>query len=316
MDKKVLITGASGMVGKHLVDMCLEKGYYVRGTDIRFDDRYKNSYDLGGSNAYSENFEFLQADLRNFEECKKVVKGVDVVFHVAGVKGSPKRAAEQPNDYFTPMLQFNTNMAEASRLQGVDWYVYTSTVGVYQPAKVFKEDDVWKTFPSENDKYAGWVKRLGELQLDCFKTHYGLENYSIVRPANIYGEYDEFGEESTVIASLVKKGYKDDVLSVWGGGTPIRDFIHAEDVARGILMCYEKRIIEPINLGSGKGVRIKDISSIIATHYKKEIEYDLTKPNGDEKRLMDMTRANSYGFYPEIDLEAGIKRVIKYYECL
>jgi len=304
---KILITGASGMVGKHLVDMCLDKGYYVRATDIRYDDRY---------DIYVKNFEFYQADLRDFDDCKNVVTGMDVVFHVAGVKGSPKRAAEQPNDYFTPMLQFNTNMAEAARLQGVDWYVYTSTVGVYQPAKVFKEDDVWKTYPSENDKYAGWVKRLGELQLDCFETHYGLKNYSIVRPANIYGEYDEFGEESTVIASLVKKGYHDDLLSVWGDGTPIRDFIHAEDVARGILMSYENQITEPINLGSGDGVRIKDIASIVATHYGKEIEYDTTKPNGDNKRLMDMTRANSYGFYPEVDLETGIKRVIKYYESL
>ena len=307
---KILITGASGMVGKHLVDMCLDKGYYVRGVDIRLDDRYLEEKYWG------DNFDFFQADLRDFDRCKVLVDDIDVVFHVAGVKGSPKRAAEQPNDYFTPMLQMNTNIAEASRLEGVDWYVYTSTVGVYQPAEVFKEDDVWKTYPSENDKYAGWVKRLGELQLDCFETHYGLKNYSIVRPANIYGEYDEFGEESTVIASLVKKGYHDDLLSVWGDGTPIRDFIHAEDVARGILMSYENQITEPINLGSGDGVRIKDIASIVATHYGKEIEYDTTKPNGDNKRLMDMTRANSYGFYPEVDLETGIKRVIKYYESL
>ena len=307
---KILITGASGMVGKHLVDMCLDKGYYVRGIDIRLDDRYLEEKYWG------DNFDFFQADLRDFDDCRNVVAGMDVVFQVAGVKGSPKRAAEQPNDYFTPMLQMNTNMAEAARLQGVDWYVYTSTVGVYQPAEVFKEDDVWTTYPSENDKYAGWVKRLGELQLDCFETHYGLKNYSIVRPANIYGEYDEFGEESTVIASLVKKGYHDDLLSVWGDGTPIRDFIHAEDVARGILMSYENQITEPINLGSGDGVRIKDIASIVATHYGKEIEYDTSKPNGDNKRLMDMTRANSYGFYPEVDLETGIKRVIKYYESL
>jgi len=307
---KILITGASGMVGKHLVDMCLEKGYFVKGTDIRYDERYSEEKYWG------ENFDFQHGNLNNYQRCLELVDDVDVVFHVAGVKGSPKRAAEQPNDYFTPMLQMNTNMAEAARIGAVEWYVYTSTIGVYQPAKVFKEDDVWKTFPSENDKYAGWVKRLGELQLDCFETHYGLKNYSIVRPANIYGEYDNFGEESTVIASLVKKGYNDKLLSVWGDGTPIRDFIHAEDVARGILMSYENKITEPINLGSGDGVRIKDIASIVATHYGKEIEYDTTKPNGDNKRLMDMTRANSYGFHPQVDLETGIKRVIKYYEHL
>ena len=307
---KILITGASGMVGKHLVDMCLQKGYFVKGTDIRYDERYSEEKYWG------ENFDFQHGNLNNYQRCLELVDDVDVVFHVAGVKGSPKRAAEQPNDYFTPMLQMNTNMAEAARIAGVEWYVYTSTIGVYQPAEVFKEDDVWKTFPSENDKYAGWVKRLGELQLDCFETHYGLKNYSIVRPANIYGEYDNFGEESTVIASLVKKGCNDKLLSVWGDGTPIRDFIHAEDVARGILMSYENKITEPINLGSGDGVRIRDIASIVATHYGKEIEYDTTKPNGDNKRLMDMTRANSYGFHPQVDLETGIKRVIKYYEHL
>ena len=307
---KILITGASGMVGKHLVDMCLEKGYFVKGTDIRYDERYSEEKYWG------ENFDFQHGNLNNYQRCLELVDDVDVVFHVAGVKGSPKRAAEQPNDYFTPMLQMNTNMAEAARIGAVEWYVYTSTIGVYQPAEVFKEDDVWKTFPSENDKYAGWVKRLGELQLDCFETHYGLKNYSIVRPANIYGEYDNFGEESTVIASLVKKGCNDKLLSVWGDGTPIRDFIHAEDVARGILMSYENKITEPINLGSGDGVRIRDIASIVATHYGKEIEYDMTKPNGDNKRLMDMTRANSYGFHPQVDLETGIKRVIKYYEHL
>ena len=298
------------MVGKHLVDMCLEKGYFVKGTDIRYDERYSEEKYWG------ENFDFQHGNLNNYQRCLELVDDVDVVFQVAGVKGSPKRAAEQPNDYFTPMLQMNTNMAEAARIGAVEWYVYTSTIGVYQPAEVFKEDDVWKTFPSENDKYAGWVKRLGELQLDCFETHYGLKNYSIVRPANIYGEYDNFGEESTVIASLVKKGCNDKLLSVWGDGTPIRDFIHAEDVARGILMSYENKITEPINLGSGDGVRIKDIASIVATHYGKEIEYDMTKPNGDNKRLMDMTRANSYGFHPQVDLETGIKRVIKYYEHL
>ena len=307
---KILITGASGMVGKHLVDMCLQKGYFVKGTDIRYDERYSEEKYWG------ENFDFQHGNLNNYQRCLELVNGVDVVFHVAGVKGSPKRAAEQPNDYFTPMLQMNTNMAEAARIAGVDWYVYTSTVGVYQPAKVFKEDDVWKTFPSENDRFAGWAKRIGELQKDVFKVHYGLDNFSIVRPANVYGMYDDFSENGMVIPQLVKKGYHDDLLSVWGDGTPIRDFINAKDVARGILMSYENKITEPINLGSGDGVRIKDIASIVATHYGKEIEYDTTKPNGDEIRLMDMTRANSYGFTPEVDLETGIKEVIKYYESL
>ena len=310
---KILITGASGMIGKYLVDMCLERGYYVRATDIRYDERY---------DTYLDNFEFYQSDLRDFDDCKNVVTDMDVVFHVAGVKGSPKRATEQPNDYFTPMLQFNTNMAEAARLQGVDWYVYTSSVGVYSPADYFVEDDVWKTFPSQNDKYAGWVKRLGELQLDCFEKHYGLKNYSIVRPANVYGCYDDFSENGMVIPQLIKRIHEENPLVCWGDGTPIRDFIHAKDVARGILMSYENKITKPINLGSGTGVSIKELVETISSIYQEnhftdiEILWDTTKPNGDEIRLMDMTRANSYGFYPEVDLKTGIKETMDYYESL
>ena len=106
---KILITGASGMVGKHLVDMCLQKGYFVKGTDIRYDERYSEEKYWG------ENFDFQHGNLNNYQRCLELVDDVDVVFQVAGVKGSPKRAAEQPNDYFTPMLQMNTNMAESCK---------------------------------------------------------------------------------------------------------------------------------------------------------------------------------------------------------
>jgi GDP-L-fucose synthase len=192
---KVLITGASGMVGHYLVQKCMYRGYNVRATDLRYNEIFDKYFE--------DTFEFVKTDLRNFEKCKEVVKDIDVVFHVAGVKGSPKRAMEQPNDYFTPLLQFNTNMMEAARLEEVEWYVYTSTNGVYAPADRMREDDVWKSFPSDNDKFAGWAKRIGELQAECYKVHYGFENISIVRPANIYGRGDNFGKDSMVIPSHI-----------------------------------------------------------------------------------------------------------------
>ena len=308
MSKKVLITGASGMVGHYLVQKCMDRGYEVRATDLR----YNKIFDK-----YVENrFHFTKVDLRNFEECKKVVKDIDVVFHVAGIKGSPKRAIEQPNDFFTPLLQFNTNMMEAARLEEVKWYVYTSTNGVYAPADRMREDDVWKTFPSNNDKFAGWAKRIGELQAECYKIHYGLENISIVRPANIYGKGDNFGDGSMVIPSIIKRICDgENPLVCWGDGTPIRDFIHVSDVVDGILLCYDQKITEPINLGSGNGFTIKELVETIVRVYGKEvpIEWDSTKPNGDPLRLMDTTRASGYGFKPTVRLRDGIKEVMDYY---
>jgi GDP-L-fucose synthase len=151
-NKKVLITGANGLVGNYMVKKCIDKGAFVTAVDIHEPKNQLEKYATSGQ------YQFIKADLREFSNCKKVVEGQEIIFHIAGVKGSPKRAAEQPADYFVPMLQFNTNMMEAARLEDVEWYVYTSTVGVYQPAEVFFEDDVWKTFPSEKDKYAGWAK--------------------------------------------------------------------------------------------------------------------------------------------------------------
>lgn len=307
---RVLITGASGMVGHYLVEKCIEREYSVVATDIRYNDVFDKYEDLF-------RFEFKEADLTNFEKCKEVVKDIDVVFHVAGVKGSPKRAMEQPNDFFTPLLQFNTNMMEAARLEEVEWYVYTSTNGVYAPADRMREDDVWKSFPSDNDKFAGWAKRIGELQAECYKVHYGLENISIVRPANIYGKGDNFGEGSMVIPSIVKRVCDgEDPLVCWGDGSPVRDFIHASDVADGILLSYDNKITEPINLGSGEGNSIRQLVEAILFTYGKDVSvvWDSTKPNGDPIRLMDTTRATSYGFSPKITLHEGIKEIMEYYK--
>lgn len=307
---RVLITGASGMVGHYLVEKCIEREYSVVATDIRYNDVFDKYNDLF-------RFEFKQADLTNFEKCKEVVKDIDVVFHVAGVKGSPKRAMEQPNDFFTPLLQFNTNMMEAARLEEVEWYVYTSTNGVYAPADRMREDDVWKSFPSDNDKFAGWAKRIGELQAECYKVHYGLENISIVRPANIYGKGDNFGEGSMVIPSIIKRVCDgEDPLVCWGDGSPVRDFIHASDVADGILLSYDNKITEPINLGSGEGNSIRQLVEAILFTYGKDVSvvWDSTKPNGDPIRLMDTTRATSYGFSPKITLHEGIKEIMEYYK--
>jgi GDP-L-fucose synthase len=303
--KSVLVTGGTGMVGQQLVRLLLEAGAKVRIASL--DDP---------SRAHPK-AEFKRVNLTKFEACEEVCHGMDYVFQLLGVKGSPAVSTKKPASFFVPTLLFNTNMMEAARQANVKWYLYTSSVGVYAPAEVFYEDDVWKTFPSENDKFPGWAKRVGELQAEAYAIEYGWKQTSIVRPANIYGPYDNFDPANAmVVPSLIRRALSgEDPLTVWGDGSPIRDFIHAEDVARGMMLAVEKGITEPINLGSGKGVTIRELVEIIVAHLPKrpQVVWDTSKPAGDKKRLMDMTRARKYGFEPQISFDKGIAGVIEWY---
>ena len=305
-NKKVLVTGGTGLIGRPLVEMLVAQGAHV--TVVSLDDPSRAP----------KGVTFKQADLREFSNCLDICQGQDIVFQLAGVKGSPAMTSKRPASFFVPTITFSINMMEAARRAGVERFLFTSSVGVYSPAEVFHEDDVWKTFPSPNDRFAGWAKRMGELQAEAYKIEYNWDKISIVRPANVYGSYDNFDPNNAmVIPSLIKRAMDGETpLTVWGDGSPIRDFIHAHDVARGMMLAVEKGINEPINLGSGTGVTIKEIAEIVAKNVPNgpiELVWDTTKPAGDAKRLMDMTRANNYGFKPQISIEQGIIETINWY---
>jgi len=292
-DKNVLVTGGNGMIGQALVKLL----YDTTTATITVAD-------------------LPNTDLRDRDDCKAVCEGQDIVFHLAGIKGSPQRCMEAPASFSVPMIQFNANMIEAAYNADVEWFLYTSSVGVYHPTEVFVEDDVWKTFPSENDWYAGWAKRIGEMNVQAYMKEHNWNKCSIVRPANVYGPNDNFGEWSMVIPSLIKKAKEAGVggtLSVWGDGTPIRDFVYSRDVARGMVFAVENKITKPLNLGSGKGVTIAQIASSIATRFECGIEFDKSKPSGDLKRLMDMSRTYSYGFKNLTDIDEGLEETIDWY---
>jgi GDP-L-fucose synthase len=305
-NKKTLVTGGTGLIGRPLVDMLVKAGADVTIASLDEPSRAP----LG--------VKFVKIDLREFSSCMKVCEGNEIVFQLAGVKGSPKMCAEKPASFLVPTVTFSFNMMEAARRCSVARFLFTSSVGVYQPAEVFYEDDVWKTFPSPNDRFAGWAKRLAELQAEAYKIEYGWDKISIVRPANVYGPFDNFDPENAmVIPSLINRALSgENPLTVWGDGSPIRDFIHAKDVARGMMLAVEKGINEPINLGSGSGVTIREVAETIANSVPSgavPIVWDVSKPAGDKKRLMDMTRAASYGFKCEVSLEEGIKETIDWY---
>lgn len=297
-NQKVLVTGGSGMIGRSLVNLLLNRGAIVTIADLT------KPVDL------PDGVEFTQVDLRFFDNCLEICKGKDYIFHLAGVKGSPKMCVEQPVDFMVPMLQFNTNMTQAAFESDVKWYLYTSSVGVYSPAEVFYEESVWNTFPSPNDKYAGWAKRIGELQTETYSKQYGWDKISIVRPANVYGPYDNFNPNNAmVVPSLIRKAQENDVLEVFGDGSPIRDFIYADDVAKGMLHVVENKITEPINLGSGGGHTIKNLVELVLKYSGRDIpvKWLTDAPSGDIKRLMSTDKMKKYGLENTVSLEEGIK---------
>lgn len=304
-NKKVLVTGGTGMVGRYLVEELLSHGCEVMVVSL------DSPVDL------PPEVQFLKLDLTSLDNCLEACAGQDYVFNVVGIKGSPKMSAERPASFMVPMLMFNTAMMEAAMRCNVTWYLYTSSVGVYHPAEVLIEDDVWKTFPSENDKHPGWAKRIGELQAEAYNIQYGRNNISIVRPANIYGKYDNFDPANAqVIPSLIHRLVGgESPLSVWGDGSPIRDFIYARDVALGMLHMVRHGVTEPVNLGSGTGITIKEVAETTRDAYDKSIpiEWDTTKPMGDLRRLMSTARSESYGFKALTPFSEGVAETVGWY---
>jgi GDP-L-fucose synthase len=303
-NKNILVTGGTGMIGRALVNKLRECECNITVADIN------------PINTFSTDVLYEQADLRYFSRCEELCKNKDFVFNVVGVKGSPQACATQPADFMVPMLQFNTNMMEAARKSGVEWYLYTSSVGVYSPSDIFYEDDVWKTFPSPNDRFAGWAKRMGELQAEAYSIQYGWNQCSIVRPANVYGKNDNFNPvNSMVIPSLIRKAQENDVLEVWGNGSSIRDFIYADDVADAMIKCVRNKITEPLNLGSGTGYSIKEVVEKVVVHSGKnlEIKWLTDKPNGDAIRVMSTQKAEKYDIKHKTNLDEGIKLVTNWF---
>lgn len=306
--KIVLVAGGTGMIGRPLVDMLLTRGAFVQVASL---DRPQTA---------DKRVHFIYADLRHLDNCMMACSGVDYVFNLLGVKGSPVMAKTKPATMFTTHLQFNTNLMEAARKCKAEGYLYTSTYGAYHPAPLLVEDDLWKANPSENDKFAGWAKRMGELQAEAFAIEYGWK-VSIVRPANVYGRYDAFDAESAmVVPSLIRRAVDgENPLQVRGDGTSERDFINALDVARGMLFTAENEIYQPINLGSGKGATIRELVRLIVDNLevKPEIKWNAEKSvgeRGDRRRVLDTTRAKSYGFHPTISLELGIGDTVLWYK--
>ncbi len=295
------------MIGRPLVNLLLELKANVRVASMDHPDLADPRTD------------FHRVDLTEMQSCLRVTQDIHYVFQLAGIKGSPAMTQKKPASFFYPTISFNTAMLEAARRNSVERYLLTSSVGVYAPSEFMSEDDVWKSFPSPNDKFAGWAKRMGELQLEAYRIEYGWKFLTCVRPANVYGPYDNFDPENAmVIPSLINRALSgENPFTVWGDGSAIRDFIFAEDCAAGILKVFASNIQEPVNLGSGKGISIRELVDTLSELMPKplNVKWDTEKPSGDKIRLLDMKRAQSIGFTAETPLKEGLRKTLEWYRA-
>jgi len=304
--KKVLITGVNGLVGTHLLKKCLNEGYKVVGVDLK-----------KGKHLPSTGWEFVQEDLtKPFAIESLFINKFDAVFNCFGIKGSPIRAKEKPVDFLYPSFKINTEIINQCALKNI-WLVFVSSVGVYAPAEKFIEEDVWKTLPGEADWFPSWSKRMGEILLEAYRVQYNYHNWAIIRPANIFGEYDDFSGKGTVIASTVKKIFEEqgDSIEAWGDGSPIRDFVYAGDVAEAVFDLYNRKLHTTINFGSGEEITIKQmIETLIRISGKNlEIRWNTSKPNGDLRRQMDTTKQEQLGLLPKLGFEKALQKTYEYY---
>ena len=297
---KALVTGGTGMIGRSIVRILCDAGAKVTSVsldDIIVDERAKH----------------LKSDLTLLDNCLHLTKGVDYVFHVAGIKGSIEVTKSKPASFFVPLLMFNTNILEACRINEVKKVVYTSSIGAFPSAEVFKEPEEFDPGiePPPMDMFPGWAKRMAEMQILAYRKQYNLNNFAIVRPCNVYGPGDNFDPENAmVVPSLMSRIVSGErPLKVWGDGSAIRDFAYSEDVAKGVIQALVAGTGSGfVNLGSGKGYSVLELVETLKEVVDFEYEFDTTKPNGFPKRVMDITKAKkTIGYEPKTTLKDGLQ---------
>lgn len=297
--RNVVVTGGTGLIGRQVVDLLCSAGATVR--IVSLDDVRVHS-----------SAEHIIGDLTDFSLCLDLLQGADYVCHLAGVKGTAGLSTTKVAAHFVPTLMFNTNVLEAARRNRARGLVYTSSIGAYASADVFVESSEQPgTFTSPPMDFAGWAKRMAELQVHAYKTQYGMENFAVVRPANIYGPGDNFDPENAmVIPTLLSRIFrKEDPVMIWGDGSAIRDFAYSRDIAEGCLLALHHGTRGHfVNLGSGVGVSVLQLVETLRGFLDFNYRFDPSKPSGFPKRVMDISLARQLIDYnPSTSLHDGLQ---------
>lgn len=294
--KNILVTGGTGLIGRQVVDLLVAAGAWVRVASL---DRI----------AVNDRARYVTGDLSSYDFCTEMVRDMDFVFHLAGVQGTVQTSASKLASHFVPTLMVNTNILEAARKNRIQKLVYTSSIGAYEDGEILRESGY--RIESTPMAFAGWAKRMAELQIHAYKVQYGMDSFSIVRLANIYGPGDNFDPATAmVIPALMSRIHLgENPLVVWGDGKAVRDFLYSRDAAEGIILALHYGTGgEFVNIGSGTGHSIRDVVGILKTFIDFDFYFDETKPSGSPRRIMDITKAtNLIGFVPSTDLGAGLR---------
>ncbi len=299
---RCLVTGGTGLIGREVAYLLAESGAIVRVVSL---DKV----------AVSPKIEYVYGDLTELNFCLDQTKGMDYVFHLAGIKGSIEVTKSKPASFLVPLLMFNTNVLEAARRNGVEKLVYTSSIGAYASAEQFFETENRDGPPM--DMYPGWAKRIAELQIAAYREQYGLD-WSIVRPCNVYGPGDNFDPKNAmVIPTLMMRIHRgENPVKVWGDGSAIRDFAFSRDVAMGTIQAlYYGTRGDFVNLGSGVGYTVRELVETLKEFIDFEYEFDVTKPSGFPRRVMDITRAREWIHYnPNTSLRQGLEETWNWFK--
>ncbi len=302
-DRRVVVTGGAGFLGGYVVE-----GLRKRGCKNILVPKIED-YDLVNTNDIVR----MYGDMRP-----------DIVIHLAAIVGGIGANREHPGEFFYKNLMMGIQLIEQGRLRNIEKFVAIGTVCAYPKFTPvpFKEEDIWNGYPEETNAPYGLAKKMLLVQSQSYRAEYGFNSIFLL-PVNLYGPGDNFDPKSShVIPALIKKCVDAiesgaDYIDCWGTGAPSREFIYVADAAEGILLATEHyNGAEPVNIGAGFEITIKDLVEKIATFtgFSGRVRWDSSKPDGQPRRRLDVSRAKEYfGFEAKTSFEEGLKQTIKWY---
>lgn len=302
-NKKICVTGGAGFLGTYLIEDIKQRG----AQDI-FVPTFEN-YDLVDPDAIE----------RMLDDSNP-----DVIIHLAAHVGGIGANRDHPAEFFYDNLMMGVQLMHQAYERGIEKFVAIGTVCAYPKFTPvpFKEDDLWKGYPEETNAPYGLAKKMLLVQSQAYREQYGFNSIFLL-PVNLYGPGDNFNPRTShVIPALIRKCVEakeegKDHIVVWGDGSPTREFIYVEDAARGIALATERyNQSDPVNIGSGFEISIKDLVEKIAKiiGFEGDLVWDTSKPNGQPRRALDTSRAKErFGFTAWTDFDEGLKKTIDWY---